>query len=889
MSDVIHGKLRRSFTRRRNVVQFDLIGPTAKKPTGTVPLAASLVPEQFKGTGPAEFDVDYEFDANNQPYRVRPRGEAWSESERGSVSPDLKKVKPKRLVNEWPRWAPAARSVAQRRFHNPYNFIPAVAPAQGQDDPLGRFAPVGHDRWRPGYFSGTIDIKIIAETPLLIPDTSRVEIDANGHQTFPLLVDGAGKPMLRPTALKGCLRSGFEAITNSRFGVFQGHDRPLARRMDAGEGLAMMPARISDSGAELELFLGLHTQKGKITGYPQYCSLATNPNRKVWQPADTSEMYAAWLPRYISGNQRNENGPVLSNWRRKYPDGAEPSHGDKVRIWVRRIRYRGPQSFDYWRIEYLQLFDHDTEFPSGASFESAQYLQQRGNHMPVAGPLVEGWGYVCITGQNIGRKHDERVFFVPTDRPPLTEAMNEAWAVGWKQLIDDYREKAKRALNQRGTRRPAIEPCGYLGREPNQTAFSRHVYKPNADKLRPRDLCYARVDQSGSIIGLYPVMIARELAAAPPSDFLPESLRPAERREELSPADRVFGWVKQAKDQDQSLGMRGTWRGQLRIAHVECLTADEAVANIPKPGLPLAILSTAKPEQARFYLASDSLGTPLTDGLRRDEATYKDPNGRALRGRKVFPHHVVPQGYWDNPHDIARQADAQPTTPQAPAGRALEYVRVARGSQQPSSLEDDRKALRDDQNRSILGWVNPKAEFTARIEVTNLSVAELGALLWLLDLPERHFHRLGGGKPLGFGSVKIRITALDLADGAALKSDYASLLLPEQRNGEGERLTARDAAGVAAVTKAPIDAFKAAISGAYGRFDDVPFVKAFLNAAKGFSKPIHYPRATPAPHPAGENFKWFVGNNRGNWCLALDPLFDPKGLPLLNEEGQISS
>ena len=59
-------------------------------------------------------------------------------------------------------------------------------------------------------------------------------------------------------------------------------------------------------------------------------------------------------------------------------------------------------------------------------------------------------------------------------------------------------------------------------------------------------------------------------------------------------------------------------------------------------------------------------------------------------------------------------------------------------------------------------------EFGFDLHVTNLSRVELGALLWLLALPSDHFHRLGGGKPLGFGSVRLEMTEAVLHDGDGL-------------------------------------------------------------------------------------------------------------------------
>jgi len=54
--------------------------------------------------------------------------------------------------------------------------------------------------------------------------------------------------------------------------------------------------------------------------------------------------------------------------------------------------------------------------------------------------------------------------------------------------------------------------------------------------------------------------------------------------------------------------------------------------------------------------------------------------------------------------------------------------------------------------------VKPRTRFIGKIRFENLSDVELGALLYALDLPAGCCHKLGMGKPLGLGSVKIRPT-----------------------------------------------------------------------------------------------------------------------------------
>ena len=52
--------------------------------------------------------------------------------------------------------------------------------------------------------------------------------------------------------------------------------------------------------------------------------------------------------------------------------------------------------------------------------------------------------------------------------------------------------------------------------------------------------------------------------------------------------------------------------------------------------------------------------------------------------------------------------------------------------------------------------VRPGVRFTGKIRFENFSDIELGALLFVLELPENCCHKLGMGKPLGLGSVQIQ-------------------------------------------------------------------------------------------------------------------------------------
>ena len=141
------------------------------------------------------------------------------------------------------------------KFHNPYNFIPAL-PRDDINGELGDKSPAGHHRFHEELWSGRITASLKTETPLLLPDTAEVyEDDENGHKTYPVRVGPDGKPYIASTSIKGMLRAAYEAVTNSRMAVFSKSNKDrLVYRMDASEGLSLIPARVE--GDELVLMFG---------------------------------------------------------------------------------------------------------------------------------------------------------------------------------------------------------------------------------------------------------------------------------------------------------------------------------------------------------------------------------------------------------------------------------------------------------------------------------------------------------------------------------------------------------------------------------------------------------------------------------------------------------
>lgn len=748
--------------------------------------------------------VDVEFDlVDGQPKQVRRPGERFA-SNPSRANPARVPDPPRGTRgNHQPDRGDQPRQQSPRapeHFHNPYNFVPT--PPRRIDDPdLGDHAPAGHDRYAPDLVSGRISVRMTAVTPVLSLDTARGEAH-QGHHTYDTRLGVDGRPEIATTSIKGALRSAYEAVTNSRFGIWSRANRQrLGYRMEAREGLGLVPARVENG--RVALYLGTSS---------------------VGQNGPAGPMYAAWLPRYdVDRRQPNQSGPNISQDAIRQR-GELPAHGVPLTCWIEKVMHPR-RGFVLWRVRQI-----GGARPPGPS-ESAEVREES--------------GYACVTNQNINGKHDERLFFGRNGDHTLTGALRDQW----RGLIHDYQNVHHDALANTGR-----NPTAYLGREPGKTAFSRHTYGQDRHssgitqaemELAEGTLCYAELS-NGQVRGLYPVMIARRVYDLAPDDLLDSAHRPARSTAELSPADRVFGWVNSSG--------QGAYRGQLRMSALRCVSdSADAVKRFATPVL-LAILGQPKPAQGRFYVG-DSSGAAQPDGLTKRLAGYS--SGKRLRGRKVYPHHAgLPASHWENPE--------RDRTQQVVNGHHQEYRRPDAGG----------RAQPDNQSRSIKSWIAPGAQFDLDIEVVNLSQVEIGALLWLLSLPVDHYHRIGGGKPLGFGSVRLALVSHELRTGDDLRQHFMTFS-GSSANASSAKL---------------VGAFQAAVANAYGNgtFTNVDFIRAWLRSATGHSDglPTHYPRLSTheatAPSPEGESFRWFVENER-NQKAGLADLANDSGLPHLFE------
>jgi CRISPR-associated protein (TIGR03986 family) len=451
-----------------------------------------------------------------------------------------------------------------------------------------------------------------------------------------------------------------------------------------------------------------------------------------------------------------------------------------------------------------------------------------------AGREQKVFGYLHITGPNIEKKHLERVFFRWDDkRPekPKWDAIPQAVRLEVSlETIGEYNEHLSRywERHRRQLERLGKKPWPILAQ-----ALPHPSYFIEKDRrLRKGDLVYYVPQSKLAIPVLRPVLISRLPYKYDRAALLPAAHHACKEYNQLCPACRTFGWVWEAENEEEAeaAGKRVAYAGRVRFSLAQ-LRHDAGTFDAT-----LAILSTPKPTTTRFYLAPKT-GKPR-DGRPDKEVGYDNEEQR-LRGRKIYRHH-------------GDQFSAQ------------EYQSVG--------------GKKSNQNRTVRGVQEEGSVFEFELSFENLASVELGALLWTLELEAGMNHRLGYGKPLGFGSARVEIQGLKLLNTATC---YASLSASQWVNG----LAYKDEW---------IGEFKAAMKERFGQvFKQLPNVADLEQLMREPpALPIHYPRPTPRPHPDGKNYEWFVGNKqsgkRSGPKLVLPKATDEgQGLPLVNRSGQV--
>lgn len=298
------------------------------------------------------------------------------------------------------------------------------------------------------------------------------------------------------------------------------------------------------------------------------------------------------------------------------------------------------------------------------------------------------------TGGTINNKHDERVFFSEKFRMNLKDNLHRIPTRG----IDYKRIKDFNYILSEQHNRFAKQKDEAIA----EAEMKKRLNRGGPVQVRKGDLVYYL--EQGDKLAL--VLIPRMRYENSPADLIPEFLRPCSDRKRLCPACRIFGMVSGDGKVD-SFALQGKIsfsRGRL--------TSGGSLSERPL----LKILGSPQPTSTNFYLAEKG----NREAVKVTEGGYDRREKTEIRGRKFFWH----QG--DESHHLGK--------------------------------------ARYEKNTSLSPKVEIRVEplfegatFCFSVYFENFSQDELALLVWSLELETGMCHKLGMGKPLGLGTVKISI------------------------------------------------------------------------------------------------------------------------------------
>lgn len=221
--------------------------------------------------------------------------------------------------------------------------------------------------------------------------------------------------------------------------------------------------------------------------------------------------------------------------------------------------------------------------------------------------------------------------------------------------------------------------------------------------------------------------------AVTPKDFVPAELS---SEDTLDWSEAVFGYIRsrdyRQKNEIAQGDKRAAYSSRIHVTDA-CLVGKPRNIFFIEGGnhtLVPKILATPKPTSYQLYLAQP------TDEKRRLKHYGSDtPEGTVVRGHKL---------YWHKGR--VTKSDLEPE------------------SDDPGMIDGNVKA--DSTQHTQIKPLRPDLTFEFRVYFENLSKVELGALSWVLALPDGCCHNIGMGKPLGMGSVLIHNVELNISNRA---------------------------------------------------------------------------------------------------------------------------
>ncbi len=593
-------------------------------------------------------------------------------------------------------------------FHNPYHFVPVKSGERPDDLPVdGKVEHVTHDRFvtatgqgthtQPVY-SGRLVCRLTTADPVVIGDKRAEELRDGSYQVLPFKLED--KPAIPASTLRGLISSIAEAASNSALRVLE--DRLFSYRAEMVGALSaigmIVETRDENGTTALRLRpLALPTMEGP----------------------------------------RGGNIPLDGRYRRMFPVDRTPPLkvyvGDQDQIrsddFVPGLPFqsfsRGCPQYCYAKLYPRQWNDNHTLSPGAHQYRKAgggaEFLlsQTTTDGIP---PHLEDELPENEEERELYTRGILRILGVP-GREDIPNTKKHELFIPYPDDVEDLptfsipQSALDRFYELADERTEARKNAPFLPYEPRGT--SRNNAPKNADdrsfRLKDGDLVYFRPDSQGGAVEEIALSAIWRRERGTSHDYFrrlsPELLPFHKDRRQLTIAEQLFGFVEQRqKGQNSPIPARAL-AGRLRFSFGLLHSADDdQYKDDPyEAGVLLKVLDSPKPPSPAFY--------------------FKRANG---------------QGAYIAKKDLNPQAHA-------PQGRKFYLHRYA-------PLATPWKTFATADNRKQKSWVQPlrpQRFFYFHIDFDNLSQRELELLCYAVRPTDNFRHKLGMGKPLGLGKVRI--------------------------------------------------------------------------------------------------------------------------------------
>jgi hypothetical protein len=658
-------------------------------------------------------------------------------------------------------------------FVYPYNFVPPADQLPCRKDeykPLHRYSGK----------TGRIEFTLINLSPLFVPDSEgttfhRVGVDPETgelqHHRVMDFFNVDGRLAIPGTSLKGMVRAVAEALSNSSFGVFAppekgkkftfrktndlGSDRLRDRKWGiwTGNGTIEELETAKIWRADFDAAFGLTTAPPDRHTYD---ALVRSPiNVEVWQLHTGNKNVRTF-------SNGTHAGTVFSSAITRSGTGTlqlrSTQKPQKTQIVIpRSTTIKGP---------HLQDIRRALGLGSGTSWPHVGFQTVSGVPNAKTGVREERLCELTYQGRTWRANQGMKAAFLWPHQ-------------GWNRM-----EPAERgALHYVA----ALYLTGMTYTVPYPDDIERDYRAANKNRaLKPGDIVRFRAIDT-TVVELGPVAMFKTLERATIQEIAEQTrhLLPCIANNYLCPASRLFGWTPENAQGEGDENFPVAGRVRVSVAWSDKRLSDTRL-------IPLKILGSPKPQYYPFYLRPENGDPSSVPGYYTIHAGDWWPRAGRLRGRKFYLHHpdavYDPQAPGQSPH-----APASPDAACASVQMTPEMDKNAHQKQQngqPIVPED----LRSHQNATA-AVLPPGAEFKGYIEFDSLSDYELGLLLWAISLADspldgctERAHKLGMGRPLGMGSVRLKIDRIVTWDPVGGWRDANDLGEQEMNAAEAARL-----------------------------------------------------------------------------------------------------